>query len=201
MKERPILFNGAMVRAVLDGKKTQTRRTKGLEYFSKPENDTEGWHFARIRDGVAYFYYRNSPQEREVVCPYGMPGDRLWVREAFCASSFYDACKPSEIDPGAGLRYPADGPSIGCKTRSSIHMPRWASRITLEITGVRVERLRDISEADCRAEGCHGMHGSIPGYPYSATPSEHFRHICQSTGGNWAANPWVWVVEFRRIEP
>lgn len=81
-------------------------------------------------------------------------------------------------------------------------MPRWASRITLEITGGRGERLNDISDADCIAEGCPGGHGSIPGYAYSATPSEQYRHIWESINGpgSWAENPWVWVIEFRRVD-
>ena len=82
--------------------------------------------------------------------------------------------------------------------RPAIHMPKWAARIWLDITGVRVERLQQITEADCRAEGAHGGHGSIPGYGYSATPLEHFQHIWTSTGGDWAANPWCWVIDFKR---
>ncbi|WP_287915916.1 hypothetical protein [Comamonas sp.] len=83
--------------------------------------------------------------------------------------------------------------------RPSIHMPKAFARIRLEITGVRVERLQQITEADCIAEGAPGGHGSIPGYPYSATPLEHLRHIWESTGGDWAANPWVWVIDFKTI--
>jgi len=83
---------------------------------------------------------------------------------------------------------------------AAVNMPRWASRITLEITGIRVERLQHISEEDALAEGASGGHGAIPGYQYSATPLEHFKHIWQSTGGDWDANPWVWVLDFKRVE-
>jgi len=86
--------------------------------------------------------------------------------------------------------------------RPSIHMPRWASRLSLDIVSVRVERLQDISEEDARAEGCSGGHDSIPGYAFSATPREHFRHLWGSINGaeSWDANPWVWVISFKRTE-
>ena len=82
-------------------------------------------------------------------------------------------------------------------------MPRWASRITLEIASVRVERLNDISEADCIAEGCAGGHGAIPGYAYAATPFEHYRALWESINGtgSWDMNPWVFVIEFRMVQP
>ena len=83
----------------------------------------------------------------------------------------------------------------------SIHMPRWASRITLEITDVRVARLQQLNDIDAAAEGCKGGHGSIPGYMYSACPREHFAHVWQSIYGqeSWDSNPWVWVVEFKKL--
>ena len=189
MKERPILFNGPMVCAVLDGSKTQTRRimreqvcAPGIVQIARP--------------GYCEIINEYGVHIPGFHCPYGEPGDRLWVREAFCASSFYDACKPSEIYPGAGLRYPADGPSIGCKTRPSIHMPRWASRITLEITGVRVEQLNDCSDSDALAEGVDRTNTSITGYA-----RERYQRLWESINGvgSWNANPWVWVVEFRRV--
>lgn len=177
-----------MVRAILAGQKTQTRRAF---------NDKANWHFV-------------EGQGDPSICPYGQPGDRLWVRE-----SFMDVLGTGieHRDTEGRLRryaYAADSPpgsysdetrkDYGLKWKPSIHMPRVASRITLEITGVRVERLLDISEADCIAEGAPGGHGSIPGYPYNATPDEHFKWIWESVGGDWAANPWVWVVEFQRME-
>lgn len=213
MKERPILFNGAMVRAILSGSKTQTRR------IMKPQPEPT---CADYPGPIGHRWPSNAVQsmvhvEQELqnksggwgglaaTCgPYGRLGDRLYVRETWA--------QPTTLDPGPTIYradypdcVPADyinvPPADEVVWRPSIHMPKALSRITLEITGVRVERLQDISEDDCRAEGCHGGHGSIPGYAYNATPSEHFQYIWKSTGGNWDANPWVWVPEFRRITP
>lgn len=181
MKERPILFSAPMVMALLAGYKTQTRR------IVKARKDRElGCELApcELAGEVNSGDYRN--------CPYGQPGDRLWVRETWGQGStrvMYRA--------GCNTEYrPPDG-----RWRPSIHMPRWASRITLEIEKVRIERLHSITEADCRAEGCAGGHGSIPNYMYNATPHEHFGWIWQSVGGDWSTNPWVWVPTFRRILP
>jgi hypothetical protein len=194
MTERPILFSAPMARALLDGSKTQTRRVVKCH----------------VEDYGGILHTKT-------VCPYGQPGDRLWVREAWAAESEFDAIAPKDLRIGQRIYYPADKFMSEDKkwftqeprpiekareywrVRSSIYMPRWVSRITLEITGVRVERLRDISEPDCKAEGAKGGNGSIPGYHYSATPHEHYRHIWESINGtgSWDANPWVWVVEFK----
>jgi len=204
MKERPILFSGPMVRAILEGRKTQTRRVV------KPQG-------AILTDEMARaFGVRPPPTPNAPVipCPFGAPGDRLWVKETWQAWRYcsieYDEwdvcdCAPSEIRERFGnpkLEYAATSDSVG-PWRPSIHMPRWASRITLEIEAVRVERLKHIGEADCRAEGCKGGNGSIPGYAFSATPREHYRHVWQSINGpgSWDANPWVWVIQFRRVNP
>ncbi|QDD62682.1 hypothetical protein EJD96_00260 (plasmid) [Herbaspirillum seropedicae] len=237
MKEGPILMNGAMVRATLAGDKTNTRRTQGLEFFS--DNDAGNWRCVRVSGGNAYFVYGNSPKEHVEKCPYGQPGDRLWVRET---------CRAEELDDGSdGVRYAADDAFIHIRAGAaeaeawhklfnyrgqqgavvpSIHMPRWASRILLEITSVRVERLWNISEQDALAEGIEknwtgdpskgqngfGTVGWVPdcgwinymedmdGEP-AYTPQDSFRSLWQSINGrdSWAANPWVWVVEFRRI--
>lgn len=173
MKERTILFSGPMVRAILDGRKTQTRRPVKPQPF------------------VA------TPSMFDVSkCPIGQPGDRLWVRETWRM-----ALQPG---PDGLLRmvaiYRADG-EIKMSWRPSIHMPRWASRITLEIVRVWVERVQEITKEGAKADGCCGGHGSIPGYAFSATPREHFRHIWQSIYGTWEANPFVWAVEFRRTKP
>ncbi|AZE55947.1 Phage protein [Pseudomonas synxantha] len=194
VKEKPILFSAPMVRAILEGRKTVTRRAvKGsalnfladftLEYVALPEN-----HF----------------------CPYGNPGDRLWVREAWVADAQVDAIAPRDLSQGEPIQYPADGAvrQTGCsmvtpgKTRPSIHMPRWASRILLEITDVRVERLQDITEEQALAEGI----GTQATESFRATGVERpagfaFRDLWASTGGEWEANPWVWVVEFKRVTP
>ena len=172
MKERPILFSGPMVRALLDGSKTQTRRV------IKPR------HLAFFNQNAAAML--NDWNERPL--PYGKPGDRLWVRETWHdASSSLHSC----------ALYRADGIDLHWdKWTPSIHMPRWASRITLEITSVRVERLQDISEADAQAEGitsaeCLECDGFVNAF------SKLWEQI--NGPGSWDANPWVWAIEFRRL--
>lgn len=215
MKARPILFSAEMVRALLDDRKGQTRRTKGLEYFSKPENEPDRWWCARVRDGVAFFVFDKCPNEREVKCPYGKPGDLLWVRETWA--------QPTSLDPGP-VFYHADYPN--CVPRQfqnvpqspddvrwspSIHMFRWMSRLTLRITNIRVERLQNISEEDARAEGVLYVlgHGDItpgelradPGYSTYLNGRMGFEVLWTSINGaeSWAANPWVWQITFKTV--
>lgn len=190
MIERPILMSGPMVRALLAGTKTQTRRAVR---FSGTDLDT----FLAL-------------PKKEACCPYGLPGDRLWVREnGWERPARTPKMMHEGADTWAPYYYDADGitpaeaadfKAWGFKRRPSIHMPRSACRIVLEVTGVRIEQLREISEADCRAEGCPGGHGAIPGYAYNATPHEHYSAVWEALNGadSWQTNPWVWVVEFRR---
>lgn len=198
MKERPILFSAPMVRAILAGTKTQTRRvlptmtTLGrVEYPGR--RDHKGYshvNWLDTPDGIA-------AAVRE--CRHGQPGDRLWVRETF---SHFE--RNDQLKRGAEIFYRADGECLELEPwRPSIHMPRWASRITLEIISVRVERLKDISDADARDEGAE------PRQPVYASgiyiPGQYrlgFRDLWQSINGagSWTANPWVWVVEFKRVE-
>ena len=206
MKEHPILFNGPMVRALLDGSKTQTRRI-AKEFASRDD-----------LDGIL----KRFPQQNG--CPYGQPGDRLWVRETF-QGPLFDGDRESEYraDPEAFnspefCEYAADGGQAPefmtmddewvCRWRPSIHMPRWASRILLEIVSVRVERLQDISEADAIAEGIerHVDEGVTYFGPYGkgdARPEKAYQALWESINGagSWDANPWVWVVEFKRVAP
>jgi hypothetical protein len=136
-------------------------------------------------------------------------GDRLFVRETWGTCSIFDDVAPRDLPSFAPVKYYADGKIVGAtagyglmlKARPSIHMPRRLSRILLEIVAIRVERLQDISEADCVAEGCAGGHGSIPGYGYSATPAEHYRWLWEliNGAGSWDANPWVWCLTFKRV--
>lgn len=199
MKERPILFQGPMVRAILDGRKTQTRR------IVKPQPPrsvrTMGLH--PLESGrLGYF----DDGGKEHPCPYGQPGDRLWVRETFLAGIEFDGNgMPTEnervwyraTEPDlAWYNGESDFPSENPPWKPSIHMPRWASRITLDVTGVRVERLHDISDADVWAEGWESV---------SLGNCDHkdFAALWESINGpaSWHANPWVWVVEFKRVEP
>ncbi len=252
MKERPILFSAPMVRAILHGTKTQTRRVVKF----KP------WHQIEERDdGTQWPWMHNNDRDADhwVPCPYGKPGDRLWVRETWRIGAWSEDSGSIAIDYQADgnnrrewlevpdgddfLRYwqqstddaikffgdqdkykwePGQSP---CRWRPSIHMPRFASRITLEITGVRVERLQDISKADSVAEGIERItSGLAKGGWYrgplrgdsasiaqqaghdSKIPTAHpglaYQALWESINGpeSWDANPWVWVVEFQPID-
>jgi hypothetical protein len=178
MKERPILFNGPMVRALLDGSKTQTRRAVKGEMLSNLGD------LPHVPDWIA--------EEAPRLCPYGQPGDHLWVRETAAEISCRLTYR-ADTDDGAHC--------VVKRWTPSIHMPREWSRILLEIVSVRVERLQDIGTEDIEAEGVvtsdeaimdHGCRARVLGY----------QRLWESINGagNWDANPWVWVVEFRRVE-
>lgn len=205
MKERPIIFNAEMVRAILDGRKTQTRRI----LVTRPTNHYDGFtfeagkHHPHIVRGVMTLVSSEG-----ISCPFGQVGDRLWVRET---------CQAKELESGLDvIRYPADDAEIPVKAHPldagnwidlyryrgkegikvpSIHMPRHACRLVLEITDVRVERLRSMSQQDARAEGVIAASG-----PMEAGLA--FRQLWESIYGadSWQANPWVWVIEFKRVE-
>ena len=213
IKERPILFSAPMVRAILDGRKTVTRR----QVKHQPEVrmvDMIGPMLTFRNKRGGHWLYPNAKAQIIADCPYGQPGDRLWVREAWAADAQVDAIAPRDLSQGEPIFYPADGAvrQTGCsmiaqgRGRPSIHMPRWASRILLEITDVRVERLQDITYEQAAAEGVHrgplrewcasDEGGACHKYPVPA-----FRDLWQSVGGDWEANPWVWVVEFKRGTP
>lgn len=212
MKERGMIFNGEMVRAILDGRKTQTRRIMKVQ--PKPCNHTNwpdyspesqwksypnGWCCAVCANGTTIDHRHHA---KGITCPYGTVGDRIWVRETF--SPVPDHEEPAGC---SALLYAADGNGPYGKWVPSIHMPRWASRLTLEITGVRVERLNSISQEDAQAEGME-LTGWRPTYsdPDSGgevwTPYDNFAQLWESIYGeeSWKANPWVWVIEFKRIE-
>ena len=200
MKERPILFSAPMVRALLDGSKTQTRRiVKGLLPKMWIEEASAGG-FAVCYDGepcCGTGVWDVPEHSHPISCPYGQPGDRLWVREAWAVHPIMDSRAPRDID--GSFTYLADfkPPNILIgKTRPSIHMPRWASRITLEITSVRVERLQDITRGDAMAEGC-----PFPNMAQGNDPRQWYEQLWGEINGpdSWAANPWVWVIEFKRI--
>ncbi len=215
MKERPILFSGPMVRALLAGTKTQTRRVM------KPEGAHHIFQFrgttaaAGADEPTGEWGWCGSERviNDHIRCPYGKPGDRLWVREAWSpdppsdgtwAYTAWAGCRqgqiagiPERFQHPAFCNYAADWLHGPITWTPSIHMPRWASRLLLGITGVRVERLQYITDADALAEGVDRTNTSIPGYAL-----ERFRQLWESINGpgSWAANPWVWVIEFQRIE-
>lgn len=198
MKERPILFSAPMVRAILDGSKTQTRRIVGGHSIRQPGvfigltgPDAEQINFDT--ESAEWYCDGGFWHKR---CPYGQPGDRLWVRETFTATRDREAIL-YRADP-----FYADMPrgDLGrdWDWTPSIHMPRWASRILLEVVGVRVERLQDISEDDAIAEGCQWDEDDN----HEVDPVSMYRELWEQINGagSWDANPWVWVVEFRRME-
>lgn len=197
MKARPILFNTDMVKAILAGQKTQTRR-EAKNIFAAPRFRS-GWKAVRA-DGKSAVSTDAPAGLLGEACPFGYPGDLLYVREAFSgpycmeATEDFPALAPSVWPKDCGIHYWADGnPHYGdwTRPRPSIHMPRWASRLTLEITDVRVERLQEIDRGDCMAEGCP--------FPNMAVndPIGWFSGLWDSIYSNWDANPWVWVVEFK----
>ena len=209
MTERPIPFSAEMVRAILAERKTQTRRV----IKPQPWVDNMGnarWkdrNFGQSANHVPHIKALASPipcsDTKRVLCPYGKPGDLLWVREAWRAPSQYDDWPPSRIPPSVEVQYIADdrAPWIS-RYRSPRFMPRWASRITLRITDVRVERLQDIREDDARAEGCDPViheDGAIDCGTRKTTFARLWNRI--NGPGAWDANPWVWVINFERVKP
>lgn len=234
MNETGILFSDPMVLAIIEGRKTQTRRTRGLEQFNANPDDwavirplqrvepmigggtqefpgatSASWLALKNPAGIADMGYQ------PISCPYGGAGDRLWLREAWGYD--HDAVHATRDEDGPFV-YRADGASR-CRTlsgrwRPSIFMPRWASRLTLEITEVRCERLQSIREADAIAEGvapCGGFmttSGRWTNYGRDgssfATARESLRSLWNTInakrGLTWEINPWVWAISFRRVE-
>lgn len=209
MKERGMIFNGEMVRAILDGRKTQTRRPikwKQTRFTEIGEReDGSKWPWSEDAEHACDFWHP---------CPFGAVGDRIWVRETF-TGHYLDDDQIQDIKDGRDkasslCEYRADYPD-GYQAADgwtpSIHMPRTASRILLEITDVRVERLNAISQEDAQAEGME-LTGWRPTYsdPDSGgevwTPYDNFAQLWESIYGeeSWKANPWVWVITFRRVE-
>lgn len=217
MKDRPILFSGEMIRARRSGLKTQTRRTRGLNEVNKnPDN----WELTNLRvwpggDCVtATFRQKDWNRVLCINCPYGQPDDRLWVRENFYVQPglWREGHGEQPLHYAADVAHRAEVEDYVCKP--SIHMPRWASRITLEITEVRVQRLQDITAADAIAEGvepvAYTKGGSIQYRDHSErtcgffSPVDSFRTLWDSLnagrGLGWERNPWVWVIEFPKFE-
>jgi hypothetical protein len=244
MKERPMLFSAPMVRAILEGRKTQTRRISkdqpnfafGVkqivrvpdpwhdEAFAGTPAEGMGTKGKRQIQWHCEDYAGNLVCAIDIRCPYGVPGDRLWVKETWAWSGTDKQITPS--DPWYRATH-YKGEDFGIRWRPSIHMPRWASRITLEVVSVRVERLSEISEADAKAEGIYSKCIHVPPpihietryvspgvkmvnaadevdyeAPAHRTAKQAFECLWESINGygSWSENPWVWVVEFKRLE-
>lgn len=234
MKERPILFSAPMVRAILDGSKTQTRRIVKLPHA----NPLGQWKPTTIggEDGGRTIDGKSIPLQGAIwhtrtgdciASPYGQPGGRLWVRETFFAFGRWETRYSEkkrrdewhfvDMTLETGRAHLFDDPAAGRSKRSSItptwwkrpaiHMPRRASRILLEVTGVRVELLKDISDTDAIAEGIYLFPGEGGGYKFQRGEQEHdtardaYRDLWEQINGagSWDANPWVWVIELKRI--
>lgn len=241
VKERPIIFSGEMVKAILDGKKTMTRRAVKTQPRDECTEIATSACFGHVE-------YRSTSEDRQtqsilakIKCPYGKIGDRLWVRETWI-QGYDDPLIESEGDDenAVSIIYKADGKEeyrtcsaetaenwgdfsadsemVGFK--SPIHMPRWASRILLEITDIRVERLNDISEADALKEGIRNYNFEMEDSPDTyvgythlqkddgkstlyKTPAIAFERLWDTLnakkGNPWSSNPWVWVVEFKVV--
>jgi len=200
-KERPILFSGHMVRAILNGQKTVTRREikpsmrSADSSFELHRQEDESWRPMHTFDESCM---DAKGTEHPIVCPYGQPGDRLWVREAWAQINVAQA-------PGESWVVYREGDNrtdYGGPWKPSIHMRRRDSRILLEVTDVRVELLQDISEEQAEAEGV-GFLRHAPDADETLTAAQLFECLWSSINGDesWNGNPWVWVVEFKRIEP
>lgn len=226
MKEHPILFSAPMVRAILDGRKTQTRRVV------KPQPDEDG--LSQVKEMVGNNGDWFDTNDNRYVCKYGHPGDRLWVRETWSVNFYGGGSVDGGVHQHYGVEYKAD---FGVKNihldhydenlgklfdtqrgewRPSIFMPRWASRITLEVTGVRVERLQEITEEDARSEGVEEArkcetHEFLNGVPLKKIGNHRaevsgyglsFMRLWDSINGKkfpWESNPWVWVIGFKKL--
>jgi len=228
MKDHPILFSAPMVQAILDEHKTQTRRVMkpqphyegGLLFWKTPKVE-----ILRCEDNARF------RELLTIHCPCGIPGDRLWVRETFAIESncnieseqlypppyndgrpikrtesndmddYWEQCHYRATDPEPELSYDEET-DPQCKWKPSIHMPRWASRITLEITGIRVERVQDISVDDAKAEGVRDPICDC-GDCIDSTYRGMFQDVWREIYGYdaWDRNDWVWVIEFKRIMP
>lgn len=233
MEERPVIFNGEMVLAILDGRKTQTRRTVSDRHLHLINVASQVGECYPLESGIDH---ANSQSYYREHCPFGKVGDRLWVRETFATLGNEDGCAidwDENLVKGGGQEA-ARIYRASCEQKSgnyglwsipdiadwkphtwnvqyegswvpSIHMPRWASRILLEITAVRVEQLKDISQPDAIAEGGPPSHPSIDAvsrdYGFPDFSRSWFAQTWQHIYGeeSWNANPWVWVIEFKRV--
>lgn len=209
VREKPILFSGEMVRAILEGRKTQTRRAmkpQPPEWAGKLDSVVDPWaefHGAHPKGTCFHDECAHIEGQSKIsyACPYGVPGDRLWVRETWrvpgdCGIEKVSTstCRgPKDVE----FRADFSGDYLEVREwRPSIFMPRWASRITLEITEVRVQRVQEISHEDAIAEGCY----EVPGKTWGRLGFQQlWESINLKRGFGWDSNPFVWCVSFKRL--
>ncbi|MEG1454886.1 MAG: hypothetical protein RSC66_04860 [Comamonas sp.] len=228
MKETGLMFKAPLVRSILDGTKTQTRRVVPFRTLQLIEYGSIAGECHELPS--AGTLHPNSVDYYNSFCPMGQPGDRIYVRETWqgplleefesdADSDWMSASRIHQYQNPAHCQYAADGgpapefmtadDDLVRRWRPAIHMPKWAARIWLDITGVRVERLQDISAADAKAEGIEGQFANGPWRNYQRdgywfpegkdiAPILSFSSLWESTGGDWYANPWVWVIDFKR---
>jgi hypothetical protein len=204
MKERPILFSAPMVHTILERRKTQTRRA--MKPQPEPTDIIDGWRWHY--KGQCGGWCGSAPQGILSYCPYGVPGDRLWVREALRRApgamgnittyAADRACVPHEYATSASVEWPWKVAVLSAR-----YMPRWASRITLEVTDVRVQRLHKIRTDDARSEGFDPAWAAMNGFGEKYAPilwySDLWDKLYFKRGFGWTVNPWVWAITFKRI--
>lgn len=226
MKQRPILFSTPMVQAVLDKTKSQTRRLKGLDDINKNPDDYVFNGFGHTQKGVfGALFMHKSGLINLIPCPFGIVGDVLWVRETWNKVIIWGVDDEPHADIQPEFIFKAsegdvieDNEGNIIKWKPSIHMPKKACRIWLQITDIRVERLQSISEDDAKNEGVEGWieerlkskpthykvyyHDDDDDSTYSSSAITSFETLWQKINGKnaWNANPWVWVIEFKQIQ-
>lgn len=226
-RERPILFSGPMVRVILDGHKTQTRRVVVPQPFrTKIAGDPPFWSWRKGKRLFLDSVHSVWPNSLLRHCPYGQPGDRLWAQETWAweddgriiwradrGASHSEGEGPGRPRALIGTPFYVASAYEPARWRPSIHMPRWASRLTLEVTDVRVERVQGISEEDAKAEGLSGWsesprvqmirYGIDLGDASETDPRRKFQSLWDSInakrGYGWDVNPWVWVLTFKPL--
>ena len=208
MKSRPIIYSGDMIRAILEGRKTQTRRTRGLD---KINANPDAWQFMGIDDAGEYVFWNPTYYDEHnglsigIKCPYGQVGDQLWVRETFTLTQFNKPVYRADAKDKDGLRWDSIEPNDPQKEvlwRSPRFMFRWASRITTENTKIRVERVQDITTNDLIAEG---IEPPLAQYDSGSMPriiifEKLWDSLNAKRGYSWEFNPCIWVIEFKETK-
>jgi hypothetical protein len=232
MKERPILFSAPMIRALLDDSKAQTRRVVGLDSLKPSETSGYDWTWRGQAPLRSIAQQRRHPQgcwqdatsaRFLELCPNGVPGDRLWVKETHALTGGSTPQEVRDADAADGVVYRVDNVAalftgrerdgravlapttfgdVVARWRPSIFMPRWASRITLEVTDVRCERLQSITLADAKAEGVQADPVGIGDVLRMRSARDNYGEVWDSINGDgaWALNPWVWAITFKKVQ-